>query len=199
MLSILIPTVIDRQTIFSQLHNELLQQAAPFGDSIEVLFLTDDRSMSIGEKRNKLYSMASKKYSVQWDDDDWIHPRGIEILMSALHEDIDCITYKWFCYFNPVIEHRVFNCKYTEVKDNVDGYNKVGPPSPKCVIKTDLARKVKFPNIRFGEDGHFEKEIQQHIKTSTHIDDFIYYYMDRCNEGRGPERYGLKEFPKGIN
>ena len=191
MLSIQIPTIIGREKIFKELLREFETQSAPYGDAIEIIYLQDDREMSIGTKRNILYRKSTKEYSLQWDDDDWIHPRGIELIMDKLKDKPDCVTYDWLCYFDPVIEVRSFNIKYPAVELNVDKYNRVGPPSPKCVVKTEIARNIVLPDIRYGEDGHFEKEIGKYINNSAHIDEYIYFYLDRSKEGRGPERYNL--------
>ena len=74
MLSIQIPTVESRLFVFKPLLQELQRQAAPFGDKVEILHLSDDKKMPLGKKRRLLYEMSSMPYSVQWDDDDGIHP-----------------------------------------------------------------------------------------------------------------------------
>jgi glycosyltransferase involved in cell wall biosynthesis len=205
MLSILIPTVEKRRPYFEKLLGEMKRQAEPWGDDIEILFHLDNKEMPLGEKRMRLYQRATKEYSVQWDDDDWIHPDGIRIIMEQLKYDCDCITYRWYFNLDGKPHIRNFGLQYDRVyEDGRDGYHQVSAPNPKCPIKTSIARKIgdllpDFGQLRYAEDAIFSETIYPYLKTERHIDDLIYLYIGMSNEKWDPDRYGMKHWPKKIN
>jgi len=201
MLSILIPTIEKRRPYFQKLLGEMRRQAEPWGNDIEILFHSDNKEMPIGEKRMSLYERATKEYSVQWDDDDWIHPDGIRLIMEQLQYGCDCVTYRWYFNLHGQPHIRDFGLQYDEVyEDGRNGYKHVSAPSPKCPIKTSIARKIGdlwpgFGQIRYGEDGLFGAVIHPHLKTERHLDDLIYLYMGLSNETWEPDRYGMECWP----
>ena len=108
LLTIAIPTIQSRKDCFNKLLKEFKKQSEPYGDQIEIISLCDNKEMPIGEKRNRLNSMANGKYVVQWDDDDWISEDGIELIMEGIKMDVDCITYDAPCIKPPLDENRMF-------------------------------------------------------------------------------------------
>jgi glycosyltransferase involved in cell wall biosynthesis len=198
MLSIQIPTVEQRKITFRKLYTELKEQSKPYGNDIEIIYLRDNKELPIGEKRNKLYEMATKKYSLQYDDDDWIHKNGIELIMNELYRDVDCFTYNYKVHLDDgryiYREKNSFGVDYIKQK-NFNGFNNVHPPTPKCIFKTSLARQVKLDeNLRYGEDGFFAIGIKPLINSSFHIDKYIYEYKNLSGESfDDPARYGMTE------
>ena len=72
ILSILIPTVIGRERPLELLTNRIYSQIGDLKaeSKVEVIVICDNKEISIGEKRNRLYTAASGEFSVQIDDDD---------------------------------------------------------------------------------------------------------------------------------
>ena len=95
-LSILIPTVVGREQKCKKLLDFINKQIneGGFADDIEVISLKDNKEISIGAKRQKLYEMAKGKYSWQIDDDDWIDMYSIKFIMEVIDDDVDCITFR---------------------------------------------------------------------------------------------------------
>ena len=151
---------------------ELKRQAEPYGEQIEIIYIRDNKEMTIGEKRTKLNKMANGKYVVHWDDDDWIHPQGIDLIISGIPVGADCITYKEYLKINNIVESREYSIRYTS--SHPADLNR--PVGPKCVIKTSIAQQVKFKDIRYGEDGLWANDIKPLLKTEYHINEYIYYY-----------------------
>jgi len=204
MLSILIPTVEKRKSYFEKLFGEMKRQAEPWGDDIEILFHLDNKEMPLGEKRMRLYQRAKKEYSVQWDDDDWIHPDGIRLIMNQLKYNCDCITYPLLFNLDGKPHIRNFSLQYDRVYDGKDGYYQVSTPNPKCPIKTSIARKIgdiypDFGQLRYAEDAIFGEAIHPYLKTERHIDELIYLYIGMSNETWHADRYGMKHWPKKID
>lgn len=195
LLSILLPTVHERQESFNKLRSFIYCQigANDLGDEVEVLHLVDNKEMTIGEKRNKLYRMASGIYSVQWDDDDFMHHEALPLIIDELkNEDCDCVGYKELCIFDGKrVESSNFSIKYGGWADNVDGFNHVRTPFFKTPIKTRLCLQVPVPHSRFGEDHEFAKAIYPLLHKENYIDEFIYTYQH--NSTPFSQRYGIKE------
>ncbi|MAD24785.1 MAG: hypothetical protein CMO44_11515 [Verrucomicrobiales bacterium] len=206
MLSIQIPTITSRKHVFEPLLQELKRQATPFGDKVEILHMTDNKEMPTMQKRRLLYEMTSKPYSVQWDDDDWIHPLGISLIMKELEHNPDSVSYRMIQEFDGSPTENIpgkllvcdFRKKYKESMLNKYGYDFVEPTCPKCVIKTDIAvwAANQVPDeTRYGEDGMFGKILFEHkkLKVERYIDKHIYWYLNLSGEPFGKHKYGLSD------
>lgn len=206
LLSILIPTVVGRENEYQKLMSKISSQytldtgitsklpsiSSMFirGKDVEVLFLKDNKEITIGEKREQLYQMASGDYSWQIDDDDDFADGAIEKILEAIknNPDVDCITFKEKCIIDGVYHASNFSMKYPKWQDNVDGYSWVRNVFYKAVIKTSIAQSVPFEHIRFGEDERWGMALAPHLKTEYHIDEEIYHYLH--NSTPHHERYG---------
>lgn len=160
-------------------------------DEVEILHLVDNKEMTIGMKRQKLYEMANGEYSWMIDDDDWVHYEAVPKIVAVLDGIADCIGFKELCVFDGKrLESSCFSLKYSGWMDNHDGYNHVRTPFFKTPIKTELCLQVGVHDIRWGEDAVFAEEIYPHLKTMTFIDEWIYHY--KHNASPHNERYGIK-------
>lgn len=193
LLSILIPTVTERADQFHQLLTYIQGQIHDhrLHDLVEVLFLRDDKEITIGDKRNRLYKMAEGEWSWQIDDDDWIHYEAVPMIVDALKDRPDCVGFKELCIFDGKrVESSGFSIKYPGWLDNYDGFNHVRTPFFKTPINTRLCLQCPVPHIRFGEDHEFSKMIKPLLKDEYFIDEFIYTY--RHNSSPHNQRYGIK-------
>ena len=184
LLSICIPTLEHRKKIFEELFQELKKQSEPYNDQIELLSICDNKEMPIGIKRQKLNEMASGKYVVHWDDDDWICEDGIEIIMDAIKTDADVISYD---YWVDIPEwgfgryQHDYNSIYNDGSQNKDlTWNLF--PDMKCPIKKEILEKISFKPIRTKEDFEFIKDLKKHLKTEVKINKFVYLYLNRSKE-----------------
>ncbi len=190
LLSILIPTVVGRETqvtkLVTKLENKLLQ------NEVEIIVEKDDKTMTIGEKRNVLHGKAKGLFCWTIDDDDDI--RHLALIVNAIREhgeNIDCIGFKELCVFNgKKVESSCFSLRYDDWADNVDGYNHVRTPFFKTPIKTSIVKDTPVEHIRFGEDHAFARAIKPKLKNEFFIDEFIYYYQHN-DEGDHRTRYGF--------
>jgi hypothetical protein len=60
------------------------------------------------------------------------------------------------------------------------------------VIKTEIARSVPFPPIRWNEDEQWAAALKPHLKTEIHIDEELYYYIHNSQPEEFNSRYGIK-------
>lgn len=192
LLSVLIPTVLERAPQFHKLKQHIFHQLIDYEltDIVEIIHLQDNKELTIGEKRNRLYRMANGLYSVQIDDDDWLHPQAIPYIVDELKDNPDCVGYKELCIFDGKrVESSNFSIRYPGWMDNHDGFNHVRTPFFKTPIKTRLCLQCPIPPIRFGEDHEFAKAIQPLLSTENYIDEFIYIYQH--NSTPHNQRYGI--------
>lgn len=191
LLSILIPTVVGREKEYNGLIESLAEQYT--GLEVEVYTDKDNKEKTIGRKREDLYRMANGLYSIMVDDDDRLAPNAIQLILGAIksNPEIPVITFKERCMMNGEYKSSNHSIKYEKWQDNFDGYDYVRSPFYKDVIRTDIAKSVPFPYIRYNEDEQWSMALRPHLKTEYHIDKEIYYYL--YNETNHNERYGIRE------
>lgn len=181
LLSILIPTIPQRQLFFNRIKSLLttMIEAHPKKESIELLTLSDDRVMTIGEKRNKLLEMATGTYSAFIDDDDMVDGQYIQRIMDLLPLGYDGLGFKGIIYTdgrNPK----------TFIHRNGEDYTERGPVYYRPLthlnpIKTDIMRQIGFPPLNHAEDYDFALKLKASglVKTSYYIDAYMYLYYFR--------------------
>ena len=174
LLSIQIPTVVGREAPFKKLYAFIEKQCEPYKDLIEIISIKDNKTISIGQKRQRLYEMANGLYSWQIDDDDWIADNAIDLIMGVIREGNDCITFMEQCLFNGKPNGKSnFSIQYKEWADNVGGFDHVRTPFHKSPIKTKLCLQAGVKDMRYGEDHQFSKDILPLLNTESHIDEII--------------------------
>lgn len=193
LLTIAIPTTEDRKLQFDRLEFELWKQIERDGLNgvVNVISICDNKEMTIGEKRNMLYNHPeSGVYQGQWDDDDWIHAYGLKKIIDDLSiANVDCMTYQELCIINGEMKRSNHSLVYPGWADNYDGWDYVRTPYMKDVIRTEIARKVTVPHIRFGEDHQWSKAIRPMLTSEIHIPEYIYHYIH--NSSNHADRYGI--------
>lgn len=198
-LTIAIPTVIGREAQFEALQAELFIQRKVYGfvNSVEIISLCDNKEISIGAKRQKLYEMAKGEYTVQIDDDDWIAPTYIEDVMKALLYNLDCIGYVERCIINGKTMYSKISNEFadwaTVSPNEIDGFHYQRTPFFKVPIKTSICLQVGVNDLRFGEDHDFARRIKPKLITEVFIPKALYYYTaDSLTPEQHNERYGIK-------
>ena len=194
LLSILIPTVVGREKQYKHLLNRIMKAENGFAilsGRVEDIKLCDNKEMTIGEKRERLYQMANGLYSWQIDDDDDIADNAIELILNAIksNPEIPCITFREKCMMNGVYKSSNHSIRYSQWMDNQDGFDYVRSPFYKDVIRTDIAKSVPFPHIRYNEDEQWSKALKPFLTDEIHINEELYHYI--YNETNHNERYGL--------
>ena len=196
LLSILIPTVVGRESEFSRLRQSVQDQAKWIiltdQDEVEILFAIDNKQMTICEKREWLYGQASGLYSWQIDDDDTIANDAIWEIFKANIYNPDCITFKEHCTINGSIFRSNHSLKYDDWGEKQDGFDYVRTPFMKSVIKTEIAKSVPVPHLRYSEDHEWARLLKPHLKTEIHIDQELYFYQHNSKPEDHNIRYGIK-------
>lgn len=212
-LSILIPTITERKKQLFDLCNNILKRSKfnkgtiegafkienveisimIFG-GLEIITAVDNKEMTIGQKRELLYQKAKGRYSWQIDDDDDIEDNAIESIFQSIKQEPDCITFLEHCSIDGGIFSSRHSLEYNDWEGNgdhilSDGFHYHRTPFFKSVIKTEIARSVPIPHIRFGEDHQWAQVLKPHLKNEIHIDKYLYFYQHTSTSHN--ERYGI--------
>lgn len=173
-LSILIPTVTDRFNFLSELLKLVYSQNPELLKKTEVLINCDSRVKTIGQKRNELLQSATGEYVVFIDDDDVISHDYLTSIFKGIDLGVDHIGITML--FAPDTGlNKLVKCSKDYVwceKDNI--YYRSAQHV--CPIKREIAKQVKFPEINFGEDNVYSKQINALIQTEYLVENIIYTY-----------------------
>lgn len=187
-LSILIPTVVGRESLFNELLSELKSQAGNRND-VEILYLRDNKEISIGSKRQKMVESASGEYIVFVDDDDMVVADYVDQILA--NTGSDAIGFQIECTFdgkNKCLASA--SRRYKDWGENRDGFRYVRSIYHKTPVRRELALKAGFKDMRFGEDYDYSMRIMPLIKSEAYINKVMYYYR---YIGENPDfKYGIK-------
>ena len=160
-LSILIPTLSSRSAKLEELLIELNYQIQ--GKPVQILWLGDNKSMTTGEKRNHLLSMAKGDFVAFVDDDDTISSNYIVSLLDAIEDNPDKTV---ICFRgNKTIDGKQdlpfrYNVKVGR-NQRMDFNGKewrVMLPDHLCAWNKSLIT-VKYPHKNISEDHDWAKEM----------------------------------------
>ena len=178
-LSILIPSLNERQKALGELRAELDRQVGK--RSVQVVHLADDRQMSIGQKRNMLLTQSAGEYVTFVDDDDMVSPDYVEKVLGALSKNPDCSSLTGQIVFSDGYARPfIHSLRYDKWVDDHEGKVYYRPPNHLNAVRRDVAVMVGFPAWNSGEDRAFSMGIRQHLKREEWIDGVIYNY--RCSK-----------------
>jgi hypothetical protein len=199
ILSVCIPTIVGRESQAQALITEIEDQVSACGarDRVEIIIDKDNKEVSIGAKRQRMYVKCNGEYAVQIDDDDNIAPYYIEKVLEALKSKPDCVGYYERCTMDGVIKYAIHSRVYSKwitlsKPDNV-GASYYRAPFFKDPIKTSICVGVGVKDMRFGEDQDFAIRVWPKLKTETFIPEVMYYYTGvGLTQKQMKERYGIK-------
>lgn len=177
ILSILIATIVERKHSFDELIAEIDHQIFKYGfeNDIEVCFISDNKELSIGEKRQMLLQMSKGEYIVYIDDDDMINDNYIIDIMQALEQKPDCVGMKiLYTYDGENPRTCIHSIKYTHWHD--DGVTYFRGCTHFNPVKKSLAIKVGFKPIRYAEDRPYSDALTLLCKNEIFIDKYLFQY-----------------------
>src|SRR3954463_7941555 len=214
LLSILIPTVVGREDELNGLIKKIcgstvyyntiedfkgmrfIYYYVPGGGDIEIVIGKDTKEITIGEKRELLYKRAKGLFSWQIDDDDSIAPNAIELILQAIKDNptVDVISFEEYCNMDGKEYKSNHSATYSGWYGDGshllhDGFHFHRTPFFKDVIRTELAKSVPIPHIRFGEDNEFADSLLPLIKSEHHISEPLYRYIHISSDHE--TRYGF--------
>jgi glycosyltransferase involved in cell wall biosynthesis len=180
LLSILIPTLRSRADKLSKLLNrlEFQRQTKP----VQLLWIGDNKSITVGEKRNMLLAASKGEWVCFVDDDDEVSDRYLELILDTIKNNP---TKKLITFYGNQTDNGIptLDFKYSRAygrnhKPKIDGkYWKVMYPDHLCVWKKDIV-KVVFPDKQLGEDHDWAREMSNHYSDDDiiEIQEYLYHY-----------------------
>lgn len=172
-LSILICTLPSRIFTFAGLITRLKHQVE--GLPVELLWLGDNKNMSVGLKRNHLLHTATGEYTCYIDDDDHVPPNYVSAILKAAEFNPDVIAFDAEISENDGPWKRVvYDKDFPGDRNFPDHYERW--PNHLTPVKRGIALSVGFPNKSSHEDFDFAKGIHELIKTQVRIPEILYYY-----------------------
>ena len=166
-----------------------------FSDCVELIFCRDDKSLSIGEKRNKLIEIATGEYISFIDDDDAVtKDYFIQFFDNLKKVDYrpDAFTLRGKITIDngqpEIFEHHP---KYAEWKTNMLSPAQIDTEvkyeryiNHLNFIKKDIAKQITFPEKNHGEDHDYSTALQNSklITTFIEIPEIIYEYRYTSNK-----------------
>ena len=193
LLTIMLPTTIDRRRRFYVLLHELLGQInkLAIGEEIEIIIDEDNKQKSIGKKRQDILEKANGIWVVGIDSDDFIHPEYVYDIYMSLKSNpqIDHVGFLEDCNIDGVNSLSIFSIKHQQWAENTDGYDHICCANPKSVIRRTKALQVGYQDIRFGEDRIFSEAVTPLLVSEVFIDKPLYRYIHISSPHN--ERYGF--------
>lgn len=192
VLSILIPTLVERRHQFANLKMKLDRLIEPYHGQVEILSLEDNRERTTGLKRNDLIDMASGKFSAFIDDDDDVPEHYFASIFRAFHNEpqTDCIGFKGMMITqaqgrNVVARNHIFKHSVgLPYSQGLEGGMYLRPPNHLNPMLTEYFRTIRFPNLTFAEDFDFCLKLAEAglIKNETYLDIVLYFYHYNPNK-----------------
>ena len=174
-LSILICSMYNRWESLASLLHQINSTGKEHHGEIELLISSDNGVKSIGQKRNELLYNSKGKYVVFIDDDDSISDTYIEEVFKGINEGVDLVAITMM-YQPSIGPHRLVSHSkdYTRWGESEGVYLRTAQHV--CPIRRDIAIRVKYPEISFGEDREYSIEVNGLIETEYQIETPIYFY-----------------------
>ena len=180
-LSILIPSVSSRRDTFAPkmidqifgMHDAL---SPTDRDRVEILMLTDTKSMTIGDKRNRMLELAQGEYVAFVDDDDRLDPDYlVDILAGIDDHHPDVVTFQAMVSLaGAPARPCIYSIRYQRDANRATRYERL--PNHLCAVRADLAREVGYPSLQKGEDAHYAERLRPLLATEHYIPKVLYYY-----------------------
>ena len=174
--SILIPTIPSRRAQFATLVTALERQSE--GLPVEVLGLYDNKTRTLGDKRNALLEMATGSHLVFIDDDDRVAADYVPTIAEVIRkEDPDLIVYEQEVRAEP--PDPPIRCRYgVELRIARGPGWWQGKPAHTMVWRSSIAKQGRFPGQNFAEDNAWVDQVRTkvNIAKQVRIDRVLYYY-----------------------
>jgi len=176
LLSILTPACWERIDQVRRLQIEIKNQIREH--NVEHLVLLDNRTRSVGLKRQALVKAALGDYIAFVDDDDGIAEDYVDQLRKAITEhQPDVITFDQHARHNEVERVVSFGLKHRDE----DFFHPPGDVVKRnvwqvCAIRREIAIRGVFPDIMDGEDIAWSQQVRPFIRTRHHIPQILHTY-----------------------
>lgn len=176
LLSILTPAVWERYEQAEHLAAEISKQSRAFPKgTVEHLVLFDNRTLTVGAKRQKLADSATGRHIAFVDDDDWIEPDYVADLLAAAAPNPDVVTFRQRAIINGVAGEIAFGAGNPDEPWVAGGVARRGPWHV-CAWRREAVAGCLFELSNYGEDFAWCRQARQRIRFHAHIDKVLHTY-----------------------
>ena len=184
-LSILILSLPNRLDSLGKLLTQLNKQSS--GKPVQILYLGDNKSWTVGEKRNKLMSLANGKYFSFIDDDDRVSDDYVDSILEAIEFNPEVITFRVQKLYNGKEDkEQRFSHNYKRNWQAPDRTHYKMPPNHLAAWRKEIVSE-DFPHKNLKEDHVWAEKMVMKITSSHQIDKILYFY-DYSSEGSETSR-----------
>lgn len=186
ILSILIPTIPERESIFGDLWRNVCVQVSicinehPMLGLVEVISEDSKRfidgGLSIGKKREALVNKATGKYLCFLDDDEDIAPNYIETLARLCQHDTDVVTFRNLTKTDHYWTIVDMSLNYHHDDQANPNYITRRRPWHICPVRSEFAKLYDFEDSNYGEDATWMDKVLKHCTTEIHTDAVLHIY-----------------------
>lgn len=180
MISILIPSIPQRLDRLKELIQKYESYISKYDLTMEIISITDNKRMRIGEKRNALVSLAKGEFWVMTDDDgDELTEAYFNTIrnMYFLSPAPDVITYLQSARINEdhsTVKFGLKNINEDLVKDGITNR----PAWHCCTWRKEAVKDARFDSsLNWGEDDLFSRTANHLAKTEIHIPEICHIYQ----------------------
>lgn len=145
----------------------------------ETLTYLNKGEHSIGYYRNELVSWAKTPYLCFVDADDKLPDYYLDLLLKAIKTNPDTVSLRGEITIDggkpEIFEHSI---KYNEWRTTNNKIKYERYTNHLNCIKSEIAKQIKYPDIKFGEDHEYSKRLQASglIKNEYYLNEIMYYY-----------------------
>lgn len=170
-----------RANLFHRLQNVLAPQLS---DRVELIVESDDGRISVGEKRNRCLARANGQYACFVDDDDLVSEDYVARILKALESGPDCASLagRMIAMDAPGHPSRPFfhSLKYRAWFEQNEVYYR--PPNHLNAVRREIALKVPFLPLNFGEDRDYSLRLLQLLEQMHPGDDLTKFEGSTGND-----------------
>lgn len=166
------PTIPGRESQVQALQAKISKQ---HNGEVEHLVLCDNRSRSIGEKRQALLDIAKGQYVAFVDDDDDVEPLYVEMILNAIQRNPDVITFRQCAIYNGTESDVHFRLGQGDGRFNANGITQRDAWHVNA-WKRELVKDCKFLSVNYGEDKAWAIQARQLAKREEHIPFILHTY-----------------------
>lgn len=179
LLTICTPSIWSRQDKAASLAAEIQKQTEGCGlrtDHVEHIVLTDNKCMTIGEKRQRLFDSARGEYVAFVDDDDLIMDGYIPSIANACaRSGADVITFKQRVLVDGAEGTCVFRLGQQDEPFVAGGTFKRGPWHV-CAWRKAPVASCRYLSCNYGEDIAWALQARQLVTHGAFIDAVLHQY-----------------------
>lgn len=180
--SLCIPHLASRKAKLSLLLDHLLPQVEAVCPQVEVLAMYNNGERGLGPVKQDLLLASAGEYFSFVDDDDWVEPDYVDVILGAMSSEADYISFDHRYYVNgvqypkPVRTGLELGGWASSQEDSERDFlgRDVTQINP---VRMEIAKQADFTAPSEGlEDWSYVKVVRPLLHTQARIDRILYHY-----------------------